>query len=91
MIPEHLKYVEQLGRYIRATRKAGICKLHGLRHEYAQRRYREFTGWSAPAAGGPGSSHLTPDQRLVDHIARLKISAELGHNREAITAVYLGR
>lgn len=91
MIPEHLKYVEQLGRYIRATRKAGICKLHGLRHEYAQRRYQEFTGWLAPAAGGPGSSHLTPDQRLVDRIARLKISAELGHNREAITAVYLGR
>jgi site-specific recombinase XerC len=91
MIPKHLMYVEQLGRYNRATRKAGMCKLHGLRHEYAQRRYKEFTGWLAPAAGGPVSSQLTPEQRSLDRIARLKISAELGHNREAITAVYLGR
>jgi len=91
MIPKDLKYVDQLGRYIRATRKAGICKLHGLRHEYAQRRYEELTGWLAPAAGGPISSQLTHDQRAVDYLARLKISAELGHNREAITAVYLGR
>lgn len=91
MIPEHLKYVEHLGRYVRATRKAGICKLHGLRHEYAQKRYLHLTGWPAPAAGGPISKILTMEQRLLDHSARLKISAELGHNRESITAVYLGR
>jgi hypothetical protein len=91
MIPAHLKYVKQLGRYVRATRKAGICKLHGLRHEYAQKRYLDLTGWPAPAAGGPVSSRLTAEQRLLDRTVRLKISAELGHNRESITAVYLGR
>ena len=91
MIPPELTYVKHLGRYIRQTRKAGICKLHGLRHEYAQKRYRDLTGWPAPAAGGPVASQLTPQQRLRDRAVRLAISAELGHNRESITAVYLGR
>lgn len=48
-------------------------------------------GWAAPAAGGPGSKALTPEQRELDREARLTISAELGHEREQITAVYLGR
>jgi aminoglycoside phosphotransferase (APT) family kinase protein len=54
-------------------------------------RYRELTGWAAPAAGGPRSKDLTPEQRELDREARLTISAELGHEREQITAVYLGR
>lgn len=91
MIPKDLKYVDQLGRYIRAVEKAGMSKLHGLRHEYAQQRYYQLTGWLAPAAGGPVSAQLTPQQRAVDRVARLQVSAELGHHREEITAVYLGR
>ncbi len=91
MIPADLTYVKQVGRYIRATRKAGIFKLHGLRHAYAQKRYFDLTGWQAPAAGGPTSSRLTVEQRVLDRTVRLMISAELGHNRESITAVYLGR
>ena len=66
-------------------------KLHGLRHAYAQRRYEELTGWKAPAAGGPAAKSLTTDQRALDLKARVTISQELGHNREAISAVYLGR
>ena len=31
------------------------------------------------------------EQREIDADARLVISAELGHSREAITAAYLGR
>jgi hypothetical protein len=34
---------------------------------------------------------LTPAQRAQDIAARLAISRELGHERETITAVYLGR
>jgi hypothetical protein len=34
---------------------------------------------------------MTPEQREADADARMIISAELGHGREAITAVYLGR
>ena len=65
--------------------------MHGLRHAYAQIRYEELTGWKAPAAGGPKSKTLTPEQREIDRKARLVISQELGHEREQVTTAYLGR
>ena len=91
LIPPHLNYVKQLHRYERQTRNAGLSRLHGLRHEYAQRRYLELTGRVCPAAGGLSSKELNPAQRALDHRARITISSELGHAREAISAVYLGR
>ena len=91
LIPAHLMYIQQLHRYERQTRKVGMSRLHGLRHGYAQRRYHELTGQVCPAEGGPKSKELTPEQRALDHQARTLISSELGHSREAITAVYLGR
>ena len=65
--------------------------MHGLRHAYAQERYEELTGWKCAAAGGPGSKTLTLEQREQDQDARLVISQELGHEREQVTAAYLGR
>lgn len=91
LIPAHLKYVQQQHRYDRESRQAGMRKLHGLRHDYAQRRYRQLTGWRCPASGGPASKDLSPAQRALDQEARLTISHELGHAREAVTAIYLGR
>lgn len=91
LIPPWLRYVDQLQRFKFATSKAGISKTHGLRHHYAQWRYRNLTGWPAPVAGGPGLRQLTSAQRAIDRQVRLQISAELGHGREAITTVYLGR
>ncbi len=91
LIPAQLNYVQQLHRYERQLRNVGMSKLHGLRHAYAQQRYLELTGWKAPVAGGPASDSLTTDQRALDKKARAVISQELGHNREAISAVYLGR
>lgn len=91
MIPKEMSYKQRLKQYENATARAGMSKLHGLRHEYAQARYKELTGWASPAKGGPTSKDLTPEQKAVDQRARLQISRELGHNREAITAVYLGR
>ncbi len=70
---------------------ASVHRIYGLRHQYAQTRYRELTGWPAPAAGGSRSRGLTPSQREADREARLTISEELGHEREPITTVYLGR
>ena len=84
-------YVEQLHRYERQLRDAGLSKLHGLRHAYAQKRYQELTGWRAPVAGGPAAESLNDDQRALDRGARMTISRELGHSREQISAVYLGR
>jgi integrase len=91
LIPAQLNYVQQLHRYERQLRNAGLSKLHGLRHAYAQQRYFELTGWKAPVAGGPISKELTLKQRALDEYARATISSELGHARADISAVYLGR
>jgi len=91
LIPARLNYVQQLNRYQRQLRNAGLTKLHGLRHAYAQQRYFELTGWKAPVAGGPNSKQLTPEQLAPDHEARAIVSKELGHARVEISAVYLGR
>ncbi len=91
LIPADRNYVQQLRRFEHQCSAAGVHGVHGLRHQYAQARYRELTGWAAPAAGGPRSKALTAEQKLIDHEARITISRELGHEREQITAVYLGR
>ena len=91
LIPANRNYVQQLRTYEGHTSRAGLSKLHGLRHAYAQQRYQELTGWPCPAAGGPVSAELSAAQKGADREARLEISRELGHEREEITAVYLGR
>ncbi len=91
LIPPHLNYVKQLHRYEKQTQKAGLYRLHGLRHGYAQRRYVELTELVCPVAGGLPSKELNPEQRALDHKARAMISSELGHARVDISAVYLGR
>ncbi|MCI0667558.1 MAG: integrase domain-containing protein [Methylococcaceae bacterium] len=91
LIPSDRNYVRQLRVYERETVHAGLSKMHGLRHEYAQRRFEELTGWKAPAAGGPRSRQLSAVERAVGRGARLTISRELGHARESVTAVYCGR
>jgi len=91
LIPADKRYVEQLRRFEYQCGTAGIHRVHGHRHQYAQTRYKELTGWAAPAAGGPRSKDLTPAQRKIDREARLTISEELGHQREQIVGVYIGR
>lgn len=91
LIPSNLQYKQQLKAYEYQTSKVGLSSMHGLRHRYAQTLYRDLTGWEAPNAGGPKKSELTVDQKKLDRMARLQISRELGHQREEITAVYLGR
>jgi len=91
LIPAEMSYRDQLNRFKAQTARAGIDHVHGLRHAYAQSRYAELTGWKAPAAGGPSSKQLSPEQKVSDREVRLIISCELEHEREQITAVYLGR
>lgn len=91
LIPSNLKYIDQMRRYEDATAKVGLNKMHGLRHLYAQTRYLEITGRLAPAAGGKTSRELTAEEKQADKEARLIISRELGHEREQITAIYVGR
>jgi integrase len=91
LIPSHKTYKKQENLYEGQCIRAGLCKMHGLRHAYAQRRFEELTGFPAPLAGGPNRSALSADERALDKKARAVISAELGHNREQVTVTYLGR
>ena len=91
MIPAESRYVDQLHRYEYQTQQAGLSGMHGLRHAYAQDRYLELTGWECPVRGGPSRKELSDEERKTDFEARMEISAELGHGREGITTVYLGR
>lgn len=91
LIPKELSYKEQLRVFRSQCDAAGIHKVHGHRHGYAQERYFNLTGWACPANGGPTSKQLTAEQKRIDKQVRLMISRELGHERESITAVYLGR
>ncbi len=90
LIPQALKYYQQRHRYEAITGAVGLRKLHGLRHRYAQRRYRELTGWDSPHQDGPKRKDLSSYEKKLDHEARLTISRELGHNRIEIVAIYIG-
>jgi integrase len=91
LIPAHKSYIQQRNAYDGQCKAAGLHRMHGLRHQYAQARYEALTGWKAPAAGGPSTTMLTPEQRVQDCHARQIISYELGHERLQVTAIYLGR
>ncbi len=91
LIPSAKNYRQQLRLYEAETSRAGLSKMHGLRHAYAQSRYEELTGWRAPAAGGPLAKTLTSEQKIIDQQARLTISRELGHERLQIVSIYLGK
>jgi hypothetical protein len=91
LIPADKNYAEQLRRFEHQCAAAGIHRVHGFRHHYAQVRYQELTGWAAQAAGGLRSRKLTAERKPIDREARLAISADLGLEREQVMAVYLGR
>ena len=91
LIPAGRSYVQHLKIFEREMAHVGLGRTHGARHLYAQQRYEELTGWKSPAAGGPKSRELSDLERTQDQSARLTISRELGHEREQITVVYLGR
>jgi site-specific recombinase XerD len=91
MIPADKNYAQWLSTYENQTKRAGMHELHGLRHAYAQERFEAVAGFKSPLAGGPSRDQLTPEQKERDFEARMVVSNELGHNREEVTAVYLGR
>ena len=91
LIPAEKDDKQQKNRYEGQCIRAGLCKMHGLRHAYAQRRFEEIAGFPAPLAGGPKRAGHTNDQRALDKKARAVITNELGHNRQQVTVTYLGR
>ena len=87
LIPVHLSYIKHARTFGEKMRDAGLGRSHGARHAYAQSRYKTLVGRRSPCEGG-----TTPKSRKEEiREKRLAISRELGHSRESITAVYLGR
>lgn len=76
-------------------RKVGITRdqlgvtAHGLRHQYAARRYARLSGMGAPVTKN-APLHVTDEVRSADLAAREKVSRELGHFRPSITQAYTG-
>lgn len=93
LIPLNKSYIQHRNVYDKQVIRAGLRNLHGLRHAYAQQRYKELVGWGweAPINGGPKSSELSFKQKKLDYRARMVLTEELGHSREQITVNYLGR
>nr|WP_133130363.1 hypothetical protein [Legionella yabuuchiae] len=98
LIPKERSYKQHLSHYQQQANKMGVCKLHGLRHAYAQRRYEEITKslnplgkkLICPIAGGKAFDSLAGIEKEIDRKARARISRELGHSRLNITKAYLG-
>jgi len=89
--PGYATYRDYLQHFRAECARIGIHRFHGHRHFYAQARYQELTGRECPARGGPTSKQLTAKQKAIDREAREVISREMGHGREQVTAVNLGR
>jgi len=91
LIPQNKNYIQHRYYYDKQVQQAGLKNLHGLRHAYAQRRYKELTGWDAPINGGPNSKQLAAEQKEIDYQAKMILTEELGHSRILIVAVYCGK
>lgn len=98
LIPNNRSYKQHLSHYQAQAKLMGVSKLHGLRHAYAQRRYRELTrlfdpnkkGFICPIDGGKTYKKMSPMEKLIDQRSRQIISIELGHSRINITRIYCG-
>lgn len=90
LIPNEKSYIEHRKAFEYQTLKAGMTNLHGLRHNYAQYRYKALTGMACPKAGGKQRNELTLAEKQADQDARLTIAEELGHSRIDVTKAYLG-
>lgn len=91
LIPEEKSYIQHRKAFENCILKNGFSNLHGLRHNYAQWRYQQLTGWKAPKLDdGKKREDMNPFQLKQDAKALQIIAKELGHNRPAITKVYVG-
>ena len=98
LIPPDRSYKQHLSHYQAQTKLMGVCKLHGLRHSYAQRRYKELTqfydpsgqGLICPIDGGKKYKNMSDAEREIDRRARQTLTKDLGHSRISIVRIYCG-
>lgn len=89
MIPPELTLIGYRNRIYSLTRRFGLTRrkglnLHGLRHEYAARRYAGITGHPGPLRS---DAQVDPENDLV---ARHVIAQDLGHARKYVVGAYIG-
>jgi len=90
LIPSNKTFIQQYKRYEEVARQLELRGLHGLRHAYAQERYKQLTGRDCSHQGGMKYKQMDAEQKTLDRKARLIISNELGHNRIDNVAIYIG-
>ncbi|WP_421622109.1 integrase domain-containing protein [Alkalilimnicola ehrlichii] len=78
-------YRNDVHRGRRILRRLGIRKIHDCRTAYACDRYRQMTGYPAPAISGVRLATRAADARARDQVAY-----ELGHGRRDVVASYCG-
>ncbi len=66
LIPANKSYIQQRNTYDGQCQKAGLNKMHGLRHTYAQTRYETLTGKRSSKAAGLSGKELRPAQQIKD-------------------------
>lgn len=71
---------------LKISRKIVGVTAHGLRHGYAQTKYRQLTGLPTPIEGGA----LGKIDRDTHQVANISVSRALGHSRTAVTSMYYG-
>jgi len=91
MIPRMKEQGAWLKHYYRVVNRHGISREngitpHGLRHGYAHRLYEQEAGVKPKAVTG----NSVEVDSVVDRLARLIVSQQLGHNRESISSAYIG-
>lgn len=81
-------------RFYYIVRKYGVSRsglgvtAHGLRHQFAARRYQEISGFGAPVTAHAPAINSALEE--ADLQARTELSRELGHFRPSITQAYTG-
>jgi len=91
LVPAGKNYIQQRNVFDAERINSGLSGSHTLRHSYAQRRYTELTGFKAPVCGGKKWKNMSPEERCSVFTARTMLRRELGHGRESIVSIYLGR
>ena len=97
LIHKGCSYKEQLNKYAYQTKLMGVGNLHGLRHGYAQRRYKALTtyydpdkkGWECPFNGGVRVKDMDSSKQDIDFKVRHILTRELGHSRLSVLKSYL--
>jgi integrase len=90
LIPPEQTYIEQERRFDGWVQRIGLGGAHGLRHAWAQARYGVLSGMACPLLGGPLWDGMSREERRADQAARQGLTRELGHERPAQVATYIG-